>query len=124
MSEPPKADIAYRRFVLREAKQIAGLVTTPALVEQQCLQRRRVGRPEEDDRIARRAVDMLDPRTARYRDGVELIPVVALAVDDRMTFAAEGRQQQTGRLALRQGSFARPQHLRVKIDRAEDRTSR
>src|ERR1700735_3091260 len=40
-----------------------------------------------------------------------------------MTLAAERRQQQTGCLPLWQGSFARPQHLRVEIDRAENRTA-
>ena len=40
---------------------------------------------------------MLDPRAARYGDRVELVPVVALAVDDRMTAAAERR---SSRLAV------------------------
>src|SRR5579863_794798 len=125
MSKPPEDGWILRgsKPGLSEAKQIAGLVSTPALVEEQRLERRRIGRTEEDHRLARRTVDVLDPRPAGHGDGVELIPVVALAVGVRMALAAERRQQKARGFTLWQGPLAGTKHLRVETDGAEHRAA-
>src|SRR5206468_2846129 len=67
-----------------ETHDLVGFGAAPFLVQIELLERRLVAGDEQEHRILVRAVDVLEPRTARHRERVELLPVEALAIDDRM----------------------------------------
>src|SRR5437870_12119928 len=77
---------------------VAGSVAAPLLEEVEAFQGRLVAGDEEDRRLLVVAVDMLEPGTARHCQIVELLPIEALAVDDRVSLALERRDQQARRL--------------------------
>src|SRR3954471_381391 len=76
-------------------------------------QRRLVARDEEDHRLRFRFVDVLVPPIRRKSERVEVLPVEALAVDQRMPQAAafERCDEKARGLLERARALARAQHL-------------
>src|SRR5271166_7195306 len=90
---------------------IAGNVATPFLEEMKAFQRRLIARDEQDCRALVVAIDVLEPGAARHRQVVELRPIEALAIDDRVSATFERRDQEARGLPQRTRPLAGAQHL-------------
>jgi hypothetical protein len=97
------------------------IVLAPLLVEVELLEGRLVARDEQEQRLLGGRVVVLEPGAARNGERVERRPVVALAVDHRITLALERRDQQVRGGAHRQRLLARLQHLGEERDGFEHR---
>src|SRR5207244_8648069 len=92
-------------------------------VEPERVHDRQVVEGEEAGVVAGGGVDMLMPGPGRNAEDVALLPVEALAVDDRVTPPLGDLINKTAGVTVRACAFARPQHLHRCADRLHHRSA-